>query len=206
MNAWYTWRLEELPPGQEQVMLGVGVAVGLLYCFAGYRLFRLILGMTGFLLAGTTAVILTAWLSSGHLLSMGIALLVGGLCGSVAMLFLYRLGVFLMGGLGGMVIAHQILQGRPEWWIVWAVAGSALGGGLVALLLEPAVMTLATSAIGSLLAVGSGFFLALGSRFEAQLSSPDHADAVGWGLFGAWAVLGILGSATQFSLRSKGKK
>lgn len=187
-------------------MLGVGVAVGLLYCFLGYRLFLFILGLTGFLLAGATAVVLVGWASGGHLLSMGIALLVGGLCGSMALFFLYRLGIFVMGGLGGLVIAQQLMQGRPEWWVLWAVAGAGLASGLLALLLEPAVMTLATSAIGAVLTVGAAFFLLLETSYKAQLSAPENALALRWGLFGAWAALAVAGCVVQFMIRSESKK
>lgn len=114
MQPWYAWRLEEMAAGYEQAVLGLLLVVGLLYCFLGYRLFRFILGMTGFFLAGLPALVLTGWLTQGHVLGMAIAFVVGGLCGAVALFFLYKLGVFCLGFLGAMVITYNILQGDPN--------------------------------------------------------------------------------------------
>ena len=114
MEEILAWRLEDVP--QEQVMLVVaGMAgVGFLYCFLGYRLTKLILGLTGFLLAGSAAAVIVGFLSYGHLIGMGVALCVGGLCGAMALFFLYRTGIFCLGMLGAAVAAYSLLQGREE--------------------------------------------------------------------------------------------
>jgi len=199
--------MEALSPGQEQVTLVGLLLAGVVYCFLGYRVFRFLLGLTGFLLAGATAGALAGWLTYGHVLTMGIAGLLGGVCGAVALLFLYRVGVFFIGFLGGLIIAYHVLQGRPEPWVIWAILGSGAIGGIMALGLEPLVMTVATSVIGAWLCMVSGFFLVLGTAYGEALSNPENAMRVSWGLLIVWAVLAIIGIVVQYRFRkTPGKK
>ena len=151
MNELITWRLEDVPPEHAVLVLGILAGVGALYCFFGYRLLKLILGLTGFLLAGSTAAVLVGFLSYGNVPAMAVAVFIGGLCGAMALFFLYKTGIFCVGMLGAVVVAYQILQGRPEPWILWAVAGLGLMGGFLAILIERPIMTLASAAIGALM-------------------------------------------------------
>ena len=123
MEAMFNTRLEDIPPDQALLVLVVLAAVGVLYCFLGYRLLKFVLGLTGFVLAGSTAAVVVGFLSYGNLIGMGIGLLFGGICGAMALFFLYKAGVFCLGVLGSTLVAYNVLQGRPEPWILWAVAG-----------------------------------------------------------------------------------
>lgn len=214
MEEIQAWRLEDVP--QEQVMLVVGgmAFVGFLYCFLGYRLIKLILGLTGFLLAGSAAAVLVGFLSYGNLVGMGIALGIGGLCGAMALFFLYRTGIFCLGMLGASVAAYSVLQGRQEPWILWAVAGLGLVGGLLAILVERPVMKLATAAIGAMLMTQAGLALARAKGLVDNLTVP-HIDGattgappasyLGWAVLGAWAVITLVGAAAQFGMGGKKK-
>ena len=214
MDELLAWRLEDVP--QEQVMLVVGgmAGVGFLYCFLGYRLIKLILGLTGFLLAGTSAAVLVGFLSYGNLVGMGIALCIGGLCGAMALFFLYRTGIFCLGMLGASVATYSVLQGRQDPWILWAVAGIGLVGGLLAILVERPVMKLATAAIGAMLMTQAGLALARSRGLVDALSAPhiDGASApaspasyLGWVVLGTWAFITLAGAAAQFGTGGKKK-
>jgi hypothetical protein len=214
MEEILAWRLEDVPP--EQVMLVVaGMAgVGFLYCFLGYRLIKLILGLTGFLLAGSAAAVIVGFLSYGHLVGMGIALCIGGLCGAMALFFLYRTGIFCLGMLGAGVAAYSVLQGREEPWILWAVAGIGLLGGLLAILVERPVMKLATAAIGAMLMTQAGLaaarakgFLAIapGETSETITGTAAPAPYLGWAVLAAWLVLTLIGASAQFGFGGKKK-
>lgn len=211
MQDMLTKRLEDVPPEQALIILAVMAGVGVLYCFFGYRLLKFILGLTGFLLAGSTAAVVVGFLSYGNLMGMGAALLIGGICGAMALFFLYKAGVFCLGMLGATVVAYNVLQGRPEAWILWAVAGLGLAGGLLALLIERPVMSLATAAIGAMLLSQSGLAMA---RQQGLLDRiPEGATELGeslppipylgWGVFAAWALLALLGSYVQLGLGRK---
>jgi len=201
MQAWLSWRVEELPINEVGLSWGVLLAAGLLYCFLGYRLFRLILGLTGFLMAGGVAAGLAGWASQGNIVAMAVAGGLGGLCGAVALSFLYRVGVFFLGFLGVLLVAYTILQGIETPWRPWIVVGSAVLGGLLALWIERPVMTMATAVIGAWLAAWSSYFLLLQTRLADRVSDPEFATRALWAVWAAFAVFTALGAAFQFSMR-----
>lgn len=176
------------------------LVVGALYAFAGHRLLRLVIGLTGFLLAGAVAGVFGAWLSHGNVWILGGFALLGGVCGAMALFFLYRAGIFAIGGLGMAVLLHGALIERPETWIPWAILGGAIAGGLVAVFLERPVIILATAIIGSWLMTYAGAYLLLGEALRGELSG-IHV----WLIMGSWAALGLLGIAVQ-SIRLRPKR
>ncbi len=213
MEEMLSARLEDVPPEQALMILVGMAAAGVLYCFLGYRLLKFIIGLTGFLLAGSTAAVLVGFLSYGHLIGMGVALLIGGICGAMALFFLYKTGIFCVGMLGATLVAYTVLQGRPEPWILWAVAGLGLVGGLLAILIERPVMTLATAAIGAMMLTQAGLALArqrgLLERIPEDAAKLSEAlppiPYLSWGVFAVWLLLALLGCYVQFrSGRKKG--
>ncbi len=75
---------------------------GALACFAGYRLFRFVLGLYGFYLG---AMIATTSLGESGTWALVIAVLVGGIVGAVLMYAAYFLGVGLIGaGLAALAL------------------------------------------------------------------------------------------------------
>src|SRR5437867_1819413 len=87
------------------------VAGGLVACFAGYRMFRLVLGIYGFILGALLATSLAGAGSTGTPL---VTALVGGVIGAVILNLAYFLGVVLVGAAIGAMIAT----------IIWGRAGS----------------------------------------------------------------------------------
>lgn len=206
MQSILEWKLEEIPAEQAPFALAVMAAVGVLYCFVGYRLFKLVLALTGFTIAGLVAAGLTGWLTEGNVLGMAIALAVGGLCGAFALLFLYKVGVFLLGIAGALPLAFYALHGRDETWAPWAIIGIVLVAGILALLIERPVMTLATATLGAWFITFAGALSMLGTGYETQLDDPAQAAWIQWSIIGTWTLLTLLGSAIQFKgLRKKNK-
>ena len=213
MEELLTWRLEDVRPEQATLVLGTVAGVGILYCFLGYRLLKLILGLTGFLLAGTTAAFIVGFLSYGNMWGMGIGMLIGGLCGAMALFFLYKTGIFCVGMLGASVVAYSLLQSRPESWILWAVAGLGLVGGLLAILIERPVMTLATAAIGSMMMTQAGLSIARSQGWLEKFSEglADTSEKVpdlpylNYAVLGVWGLLALMGASFQFRLGRKRK-
>lgn len=183
--------------------MGLAVAGGVLYTFLGYRLFRLILFLTGFVLAGSVAAGLAGLLSHGHQLTTAIVGLLGGIAGAMALGFVYKAGVFSVGVLGGVVVALHLLAGQSHGWEIWAIIGVGFGMGLTALVLERPVMTLATAAIGAwVIATGLAFFI-LGA---ARTPTPDAPIPTGEDRFlflAAWLTLTLVGTFFQLSTRSR---
>lgn len=206
MDAWIVARLGELPDGQAQLTLAFAVFLGLLYCFFGYVLLRVILGLTGFLLAGTVAAALAAYASGGLWFIALPAGLFGGVCGAMALIFLFRLAIFGVGMAGAGVVAFEFVAGRPEAWAPWAALGIALLGGVAAVLLERAVMAIATAALGGWLASRAGSVLLVNGLLRDQADTPGFETRVAWGEIIAWAALATLGAVFQVFMRRRGKK
>lgn len=213
MEDLLTWQLEDVPPEQATLVLAILAGVGAVYCFIGYRILKFILGLTGFLLAGSAAAVLVGFLSYGNMIGMGAALLIGGICGAMALFFLYKTGVFCLGMLGATVVAYNLLQGRPEPWILWAVAGLGLVGGLLAILIERPAMTLATAAIGAMMLTQAGLTVARQQGLFEQLPQPVEdlgqslppVPYLSWGLLVTWVLLTLLGAYMQFSMGRRKK-
>ena len=211
MDELITWRLEDVPPENAVLVLGILAGVGALYCFFGYRLLKLILGLTGFLLAGSTAAVIVGFLSYGNVPAMAIAVFIGGLCGAMALFFLYKTGIFCVGMLGAVVVAYQLLQGRPESWILWAVAGLGLVGGFLAILIERPIMTLATAAIGAMMMTQVGLQVArdqeLLDKITAQTAEAgDRLPDLPWltyAMLAIWGILALFGALFQFRAGKK---
>src|SRR6187399_3286867 len=70
------------------------LAGGLVACFAGYRMFRLVLGIYGFILGALLATSVAGASSTGTLV---ITAIVGGAIGAVILNLAYFLGVVLLG-------------------------------------------------------------------------------------------------------------
>ncbi|HOE64970.1 MAG TPA: DUF4203 domain-containing protein [Candidatus Hydrogenedentes bacterium] len=181
------------------------IAIGTLYCFLGYRALRFIIVFTGFCLAAPVAGALGAWLSHGNLAGAGIAAAIGGVAGAFAMLFLYKTGVFCVGLLGAALVAHIALTDHPESWVPWAIVGSGIAGGLVAIVIERLIVTLATAAIGACMVIGGiGFFFLGADVAEAALH--PRADSQDWTLVASWAVLAFAGALAQFATYRRPKE
>jgi hypothetical protein len=81
------------------VLLAVG---GLLACFAGYRLFRFVLGLYGFLFGAFMA---SSIMGTGNMWALVVAALAGGVLGAVLMVAAYFMGVGLVGaGLSALAV------------------------------------------------------------------------------------------------------
>jgi hypothetical protein len=211
MEPWADWRFEEIAPLKMQIGLaGLGMA-GVVYCFLGYFTIRVIIGLTGFLLAGGVAGILAGWASNGHLWSMALAGLLGGVCGAMALFFLYRAGIFILGTIGAGMAAFTLLGGmemNESWagqWAPWVLLGAGAGGGILALFIQRPVMILATSAIGAWLMLCVLYFEA-GERFEEQLQDAVFATRFSRGLLAVWVLLLLMGAAVQFKMTGGRKK
>lgn len=181
---------------------------GLLACFAGYRLFRLVLGIYGFILGALFA---SSLVSPASTTAMLVAALVGGLIGAAALTLGYFIGVALVGaGLGAMV-AH-VLWVQSGWGdpralpvltfaVVGAVAaeffqryvvifGTAFGGAWTAL-------------VGALSMFGDPSMRHAADATNVWIVYPFSPTLHGWMTL-AWLVTGAAGVLIQ--LRAKGKK
>lgn len=188
------------------VILLVG---GLLACFAGYRIFRIVLGIYGFIGGALLASNIVG--TENTMLMIGAAIL-GGLIGALILIAAYFIGVALIGAALGAVLANLLWAatgGEPHIAIVIVMA---IVGALAALALQRYVIIIAT-AFGGAQTVVVGVAALMGSQRAADAASraiysvyplnPMPAtvlDSV------ATLVLGGVGVAVQLLVTAKGKK
>jgi hypothetical protein len=199
-----------LPASLQMPAAAILVIGGLLACFAGYRIFRVVLGIYGFILG---ALLATSIVGTEQTMWTILAALGGGLAGALIMIAAYFIGVALIGaGLGAMT-ANLIwagIGGEPH---VAVVIGLAILGALAALALQRYVIIVAT-AFGGAQTVVVGVAALMGSREAADAATrvvysvyplnPVPGTAVD---LAAALVLGVLGVLVQLFVTAKdGKK
>jgi hypothetical protein len=100
------------------VVLALG---GLLACFAGYRLFRVVLAIAGFVLG---AFVVTSFMGTSSMWVLTVAAVVGGLAGAIVLVAAYFMGVGLVGaGLAAFLLnlGWRFVGGEPPTWLLVVV-------------------------------------------------------------------------------------
>jgi hypothetical protein len=178
----------------------LAVVLGLVNCFFGYRIFRILLGVYGFLLGAAVGFVLAGVLFEGQgWWVSAVGALAGGLLGAALMAALYYVGVFVVGAVTGAMLAGA----------VGAALGVALPGivtivvaivvGIAAIFFQRVVIVLATSLAGAWMAVIGGYALMAGQPFElgdlTRLPAPWQRSLLPLAI---WLVLAIAGAVVQF--------
>jgi hypothetical protein len=191
-----------LPHAYELPAAVVLVLAGTLTCFAGYRLFKLVLGIYGFIIGAAFASSLVA---ASNTIGMIVAALVGGVAGAVLLVLGYFVGIALVGaGLGAFImhaVWNELGKGDPPWpgVIILAVVG-AIG----AMFLQRYVIVVAT-AFGGAWTIIVGGLAAAGDRGAQRATDVfilypfTPAPGATWVPL-AWIVLGLIGTAVQLGL------
>ena len=196
-----------LPQSYELPAALVLLLSGALACFAGYRLFRIVLAIFGFIVG---AMLVSSLMGISNTAGMAIAALVGGLVGAAILLFAYFVGIALVGAGVGALVAHVgwafVGSGDPP---VLAVIGLAVAGALGAMFVQRHVIVVTTAFVGAwtlivgiLATVGDHGALAARSASNVWILYPTTAPGYGWMPF-AWVALGLAGTAVQLAITGK---
>jgi hypothetical protein len=181
---------------------------GAMACFAGYRLFRWVLGINGFIIG---AMLVTSAMNASSMWTLAIAGLVGGLIGAVLMIAAYFVGVAIVGaGVGAMAVhlGWSLAHAEPPFW---AVMIAAILGALGALAITRYMIIVGTAFGGSWMLI-IGAMALFGDKVAAKAASAadtwivyplDPAPGVWW-MWIVWFALGVIGAVVQ--LFTKGKK
>ena len=106
-----------LPTQYASLAAGVLIVGGILSCFLGHRLFRIVLGIYGFVLG---AFVTSSLMGTSSMWSLAMAALAGGAVGAVLMVVAYFMGVGLIGaGLSALVLnlGWRLVGGDPPTWL-----------------------------------------------------------------------------------------
>jgi hypothetical protein len=182
---------------------------GLLACFAGYRLFRIVLAIYGFILG---ALLASSFMGTDQTLWMILTWILGGIVGALILLVAYFAGVALLGAGIGAAASHMIwasFQSEPG---IIAVILFSVAGALAALALQRYVIIIATSfggaqtaLIGAAALVGESAAAQAATRAVYRVYPLDPLPNTYWDATIALA-LGIAGLIVQLAVTAKGKK
>ena len=203
-----------LPASYTIPVAAIFLVGGLLACFAGYRLFRVVLGIYGFMLG---AAVTTSLMGASSTVTLVVAALVGGLVGSVLFVAAYFIGVGLVGGLLSAVALnagwHAIRHADPPVVVLVIVA---VLGALAALSVVRYVVVFATAVAGSWTAILGGLMITGDAAARRAASAGDiwviypyGPTPLRWWVPVAWIALARVGVVAQLSTPTKlagGKK
>ena len=183
---------------------------GVFSCFAGYRLFRFVLGLNGFI-AGVF--VTTSIMGPGSSkFAIVLAAIVGGVLGAVLMVAAYFVGVGLIGAaLSALILnAGWHALGRPGDPPVVVLVLVCVLGALAALSVQRYVIIIGTALsgawmmlLGILALVGDDAARRATTATDVQILYPLNPLPGRWWLTLVWFGLAVAGAITQLATTSK---
>ena len=181
---------------------------GVIAWSAGYRLFRLVLTLYGFILG---ALVGTSILGSSDTTLLIIGAIGAGAVGAVIMFFGYFVGVALVGAGIGALGVHMVwsrIGSDPHPFIV---IFAAVAGAASAMALQRYVIIVATAFGGAWTLLLGGLSLTeygkrLAGRPEVWIIYPFDPSPNRMYVLGAWFILGLIGIIIQFKFTARAQK
>ena len=177
---------------------GLSILLGCIQCFFGFRIFKFILGLAGFLIGGLLAGAAGYAISQEETVAL-LSALVGGVIGSVLMFALYVIGVFLMGALlGGVlgVVLAAAAQSEPEPAVLLILA--IIGGGLAVVFQK--VMIIVSTGFGGAWNVVAGIaYFTTGNMATGDIGQLIRSGGGQlYAMLLCWIALGLVGVIVQY--------
>lgn len=195
----------EMPAEVPSAFAICSIGMGALYCFFGYRFFKIALGVVGFAIGSVLArhaALTYLEASLGITMIAGIA---GGLIMSFLFIFVYLVGIFCLGAsFGGLVGFVASASADETMKLVLIIVLAVVGGGL-ALLLRKHVIIIATSFSGALSIVCGTWYLAKGIEPATLLENPRALGGQQYALLACLPllVMAVLGMLVQYRVTGK---
>jgi hypothetical protein len=182
---------------------------GLLACFAGYRVFRVVLAIYGFILGVLLA---SSFMGTEQTLWMILIWIGAGLLGAAILMVAYFAGVALLGSLIAALAADAIWASFSAEPGMVAVILFSIGGALAALALQRYVVIVSTSFGGAQTAlVGAAALLGDAGAAQAATRAVFNVYPLNplpntyWDV-GIALALGLAGVIVQLGVTAKGRK
>ncbi len=197
-----------LPHSYQLPAAALLVLGGALSCFAGYRLFRIVLAIYGFILG---AAIASSTVGVTNATGQVLAALLGGAAGAVILVLAYLIGVALLGAGLGALVAHVSWSyfgtGDPAPALVIALA---VIGAIGAMMLQRYVIIVATAfggawtlLLGAVAMAGSGPGSVAVRSADVWILYPFSPAIDQRWLPVAWMLLGLFGTAVQLGVTAR---
>jgi hypothetical protein len=174
---------------------------GLMACFFGYRLFRIVLAIFGFIVGALFASSLFGVSDTWPMIAAALA---GGLAGAVILFFAYFVGVALVGAGLGAAVANMAFSSGDADPRVWIVIGLSVFGAALAMYLQRYCLIVGTAfggawttIVGAMALWGDRSALAEALTRDVWVAYPlDPAPGQGW-IPIVWILLGLIGAGVQ---------
>lgn len=183
------------------IILVVG---GIFSCFFGYRFFRLVLAIFGFIIGALAASSIFGASETGPMLA---AAAVGGLIGAAVLFLAYFVGVAMVGAGLGAVVANVAFTAGDRAPNVFAVILCAAVGAAAAMYLQRYFIIVGTSfggawtmIVGAMALLGNAAAMRAAATGDVWVAYPlNPAPGQQWVLI-AWIVLGLAGAGVQLGI------
>jgi hypothetical protein len=180
----------------------VAIVVGILVCLCGYRILKITLGLMGFIAGAGAGWNIALSLSPHNNAVALVCALVAGLIGAALCVWLFFLGVFLLGASAGAIVAAALFNASGNQPQVILVVVCAVVFGLIALVMQKLMIIASTAFSGSYLVI-AGVLHLLAHNPDTSLPWFDRlptqpTDLRGYVTLGAWILLGLAGLSFQY--------
>jgi uncharacterized protein DUF4203 len=177
---------------------------GIISCFFGYRLFRTVLAIFGFIVGGMLA---SSIFGVGNTTMMLIAWIGGGLVGAFILVFAYFLGVALAGASIGAAVANLLFSVGNRDPRVLVVVLCSVAGAIASMYLQRYFIIVFTAfggawtmIVGAMALVGNRAALRAAATGDVWVAYPlDPAPGQQWVVV-AWIVLSLIGAGVQLGI------
>ncbi len=181
---------------------------GAIICFWGYRLFKVVLGIAGFI-AGAALFYHFGAQYTAKMIVLVILAIFGGLIGASLSMAFYYVGLFLLGALAGWQLGFLIATAVNIEFVIIIPIIAAVIVGILACFFQKPIIIVATALIGAWSVVTGGFyFFGTGiiptDLFRDPFMLVESLRDTNPVVILAWIVLSIAGIIFQFSCRTPG--
>jgi hypothetical protein len=177
---------------------------GIVACFFGYRLFRIVLAFAGFMLGGFAA---SSIFGMSDTVSMVLAFVVGGLIGAGILIAAYFVGVALIGAGLGAAAANMFFATSDRDPHFLAIVFLSIAGATAAMYLQRYFIIVGTGfggawtmIVGAMAALGNRAALDAAASGNVWVAYPmNPAPGQRWVPI-AWLALGAIGTGVQLGI------
>ena len=177
---------------------------GIISCFFGYRLFRTVLAIFGFIVGGMLA---SSLFGVSNTTMMLVAWVVGGLAGASVLIFAYFLGVALAGASIGAAVANLMFSIGNRDPRVLVVVLCSVAGAIAAMYLQRYFIIVFTAfggawtmIVGAMALVGNRAALRAAASGDVWVAYPLNPAPGQRGVVIVWIALSLIGAAVQLGI------
>jgi hypothetical protein len=193
-----------LPASYQLPAAAMLLAGGVISCFFGYRLFRTVLAIFGFVLGGMLA---SSVFGVSNTTMMLVAWVLGGLVGAFILIFAYFLGVALAGAAIGAAVANVMFSIGNRDPRALVVILFSITGAIAAMYLQRYFIIVFTAfggawtmIVGAMALVGDRTALKAATSGDVWVAYPlNPAPGQRWVPI-VWIVLSLIGAAVQVGI------